>query len=131
MTFDLELSDCRALVTAGTKGVGAAVVEVLSENGAKVVTTARSIPRDPLGSVHYIAADITLGRPAKPREVAELVAFVVSPRAGPSPAPSTSSMAGRSPLHDVASMSGHRGETSQIGRIRGTLAPELLTECHA
>ena len=59
MTFDLELSGRRALVTAGTKGVGAAVVEVLSENGAKVVTTARSIPRDSLGSVHYIAADIT------------------------------------------------------------------------
>ena len=59
MTFDLELSGRRALVTAGTKGVGAAVVEVLSENGAKVVTTARSIPRDSLASVHYIAADIT------------------------------------------------------------------------
>ena len=59
MTFDLELTGRRALVTAGTKGVGAAVVEVLSENGAKVVTTARSIPRDSLASVHYIAADIT------------------------------------------------------------------------
>jgi NAD(P)-dependent dehydrogenase (short-subunit alcohol dehydrogenase family) len=59
MTFDLELSGRRALVTAGTKGVGAAVVEVLFENGAKVVTTARSIPRDSLASVHYIAADIT------------------------------------------------------------------------
>jgi NAD(P)-dependent dehydrogenase (short-subunit alcohol dehydrogenase family) len=46
-------------VTAGTKGVGAAVVEVLSENGAKIVTTARSVPRDSLASVHYIAADIT------------------------------------------------------------------------
>jgi NAD(P)-dependent dehydrogenase (short-subunit alcohol dehydrogenase family) len=59
MTFDLELSGRRALVTAGTKGVGAAVVEVLSENGAKVVTTARSIPRASHASVHYIAADIT------------------------------------------------------------------------
>ena len=59
MIFDLELTGRRALVTAGTKGVGAAVVEVLSENGAKVVTTARSIPRDSLASVHYIAADIT------------------------------------------------------------------------
>ena len=33
MTFDLELSKRRTLVTTGTKGVGAAVVEVLSENG--------------------------------------------------------------------------------------------------
>jgi NAD(P)-dependent dehydrogenase (short-subunit alcohol dehydrogenase family) len=59
MTFDLELSKRRALVTAGTKGLGAAVVEVLSENGVEVVTTARSISRDPRASVHYIAADIT------------------------------------------------------------------------
>jgi NAD(P)-dependent dehydrogenase (short-subunit alcohol dehydrogenase family) len=59
MTFDLDLAGRRALVTAGTKGVGAAVVEVLSENGAKVVTTARSIPRDSLAGVRYIAADMT------------------------------------------------------------------------
>jgi NAD(P)-dependent dehydrogenase (short-subunit alcohol dehydrogenase family) len=59
VTFDLELSGFRALVTAGTKGVGAAVVEVLSENGANVVSTARSIPRDSPAGVHYIAADIT------------------------------------------------------------------------
>jgi NAD(P)-dependent dehydrogenase (short-subunit alcohol dehydrogenase family) len=59
MTFDLDLSGRRTLVTAGTKGVGAAVVEVLSENGAKVVTTARSIPDDSLAGVRYIAADLT------------------------------------------------------------------------
>ena len=59
MTFDLHLSGRRTLVTAGTKGVGAAVVEVLSENGAKVVTSARSIPYDSLASVHYITADLT------------------------------------------------------------------------
>jgi NAD(P)-dependent dehydrogenase (short-subunit alcohol dehydrogenase family) len=59
MTFDLELSGHRALVTGGTKGVGAAVVEVLSENGAKVVTTARSLQRDAIAGVHHIAADIT------------------------------------------------------------------------
>jgi NAD(P)-dependent dehydrogenase (short-subunit alcohol dehydrogenase family) len=59
MTFDLELSGRRALVTAGTKGVGAAVIEVLSESGAEIVTTARSIPRDSPAGVRYIAADIT------------------------------------------------------------------------
>ena len=59
MSFDLGLSSRRALVTAGTKGVGAAVVEVLLENGANVVTTARSIPPNSLAGVHYVAANIT------------------------------------------------------------------------
>ena len=59
MTFDLGVADRRALVTAGTKGIGAAVVEVLRENGATVATSARSIPRDSLQGVRYIAADIT------------------------------------------------------------------------
>ena len=59
MSFDLRLTGRRALVTAGTRGVGAAVVDVLRENGANVVTTARSIPSDPPDHVHYIAADIT------------------------------------------------------------------------
>jgi NAD(P)-dependent dehydrogenase (short-subunit alcohol dehydrogenase family) len=39
MSFDLQLTNRRALVTGGTKGVGAAVVEVLREAGARVVTT--------------------------------------------------------------------------------------------
>jgi len=59
MSFDLGLSGRRVLVTAGTKGVGASVIEVLRENGAKVVTTARSIPRSSIAGVHYIAANLT------------------------------------------------------------------------
>jgi hypothetical protein len=35
------------------------VIEVLRENGARVVTTARSIPRSSLAGVHYVAANIT------------------------------------------------------------------------
>jgi NAD(P)-dependent dehydrogenase (short-subunit alcohol dehydrogenase family) len=35
MNFDLDLTDRRALVTGGTKGVGAAVVEVPRDAGAK------------------------------------------------------------------------------------------------
>ena len=40
--------------------MGASVIEVLRENGAKVVTTARSIPRNSLAGVHYVAANITM-----------------------------------------------------------------------
>jgi NAD(P)-dependent dehydrogenase (short-subunit alcohol dehydrogenase family) len=60
VTFDLELAGCRALVTAGTKGVGAAVVDVLRENGARVMTTARSIPQGARGDVQYIAANLAI-----------------------------------------------------------------------
>ena len=42
MSFDLELTGRRALVTAGTKGIGAAVVEVLHNDAATVVATARA-----------------------------------------------------------------------------------------
>ena len=59
MSFDLELTGRRALVTAGTKGVGAAVVDVLRSAGAVVVATARAIPADAHTDVHYIEADIT------------------------------------------------------------------------
>ena len=59
MSFDLQLDGRRALVTGGTQGVGAAVVTALREAGARVVTTARSMPGTPEDGVHYIAADLT------------------------------------------------------------------------
>ena len=58
MSFDLELANRRALVTGGTKGVGAAVVTALQDAGARVVATARSVPSDADG-VRYVAADVT------------------------------------------------------------------------
>jgi len=47
-----------ALVTGGTKGMGEAIVRVLAENGARVVTTARHLPENPLANVRYLEADV-------------------------------------------------------------------------
>jgi len=58
MTFDLELSGRKALVTGGTKGVGAAVVAALLNAGAKVLTTARSVPEGTGDGAYYVAADL-------------------------------------------------------------------------
>jgi NAD(P)-dependent dehydrogenase (short-subunit alcohol dehydrogenase family) len=59
MSFNLELNGRRALVTGGTKGIGAAVVASLSDAGAKVLTTARALPDSLQKGVQYIAADLT------------------------------------------------------------------------
>lgn len=59
MSFDLGLTGRRALVTGGTKGLGAAVVAVLYEAGARVLATARSVPETSADGIHYLAADLT------------------------------------------------------------------------
>src|SRR6202790_5737495 len=59
MSFDLELTDRRALVTGGTKGIGAAVVAVLRDVGVKVITTARSAPKASPEGLHFLAADLS------------------------------------------------------------------------
>jgi NAD(P)-dependent dehydrogenase (short-subunit alcohol dehydrogenase family) len=59
MSFDLELVDRRALVTGGTRGVGAAVVDALRGAGAQVVATARSAPARRVEGVRFLAADLS------------------------------------------------------------------------
>ena len=59
MTFDLQLANQRALVTGGTKGVGAAVVETLRDAGAQVFATARSTPSSRVDGVRYLSADLS------------------------------------------------------------------------
>ena len=58
MSFNLELTGRRALVTGGTKGVGAAVVETLRNAGATVIAAARSVPDTVPEGVQYVAADL-------------------------------------------------------------------------
>ena len=59
MSFDLHLQGQRALVSGGTKGVGAAVVRALHAAGVQVMTTARSLPATPIDDVTCVAADLT------------------------------------------------------------------------
>lgn len=58
MGMDLELEGRRVLVTAGTKGVGAAVVALMRKHGARVLATARERPTD-LPPELFVAADLT------------------------------------------------------------------------
>lgn len=59
MSFDLQLNGLRAVVTGGTLGLGAAVVKTLLQAGARVTTSARTLPTQPLEGVTYVAADLS------------------------------------------------------------------------
>jgi NAD(P)-dependent dehydrogenase (short-subunit alcohol dehydrogenase family) len=59
VSFDLGLTGGRALVTGGTKGIGAAVALALRDAGAKVIATARALPGQPIQGVRYLAADLS------------------------------------------------------------------------
>lgn len=68
MSGFLDLEGKRVLVTAGTKGAGAAVVSLFRELGAQVLTTARARPAS-LPEVLFVEADLTT--PAGCQTVAE------------------------------------------------------------
>src|SRR3954447_11849583 len=54
-----DLEGRRALVTGGTRGIGAAIVDRLLNAGAEVMTTGRSVsPETPTGA-HFIVGDLS------------------------------------------------------------------------
>lgn len=59
MSFDLQMNGLRAVVTGGTLGLGAAVVQTLLEAGVRVATSARNAPAQPLDGATYVRADMT------------------------------------------------------------------------
>ncbi len=88
LDFAKELNGRRALVTGGTRGIGAAIAQRLLDAGAKVVVTARSRGDTlPAGAATGAPADVftqavPLGRLGSPDDIAEVVAFLVSDYAG-------------------------------------------------
>jgi NAD(P)-dependent dehydrogenase (short-subunit alcohol dehydrogenase family) len=71
-----SLAGRRALVTGGSKGVGAAIVARLSEAGATVLTTARTVP------AHYPAPDLFVAADLSTPEGAQTVIDRVGDRVG-------------------------------------------------
>lgn len=59
MNFDLQLDGLRTVVTGGTMGLGAAVVQTLVKAGARVATSARDASVPTMEGVTYIGADLT------------------------------------------------------------------------
>ncbi|MCF6113369.1 MULTISPECIES: SDR family oxidoreductase [Mesorhizobium] len=58
MSDFLNLSGKRALITSGTRGAGAATVDLFRKLGARVLTTARSFPASSSADL-FVAADLT------------------------------------------------------------------------
>ena len=56
MTGFLTLEGKRALITGGTQGAGAATVALFRDLGARVLTTARTQPRDMPAEMFVIAS---------------------------------------------------------------------------
>lgn len=58
MSLDFDFTGKRVLVTAGTQGVGKAVVGLFKQLGARVLTTARHAPTECIADA-FVAADLT------------------------------------------------------------------------
>jgi len=58
MSDFLDLTGKRALITSGTRGAGAATVDLFRQLGARVMTTARAIPASSAADF-FVAADLT------------------------------------------------------------------------
>jgi NAD(P)-dependent dehydrogenase (short-subunit alcohol dehydrogenase family) len=62
MCYSLPIADRKALITGGTKGIGAAVATRLREDGATMLITARARPDDLRAQDLFVAADITTAK---------------------------------------------------------------------
>ena len=56
--MNADFKDKRVLITGGTKGMGAATLQLMLERGARVATTARAATSSLPAGVHFIAADL-------------------------------------------------------------------------
>ena len=128
MSFDLQLKGQRALVTGGTKGLGAALVKSLHDAGAQVITTARTAPNNPQEGVTYIPADLTTaeGVAALVREVSqrwESVDILVNSLGGSSAPPG-----GFAALDDAAWFSELNLNLMSAVRLDRALLPAMLSQ---